>query len=133
MRKYIGPLALALALTAGAPPPSAGNAVIVARAVGPEEWRLESKPGTTLRNIRLVEGQKIILIDARGTREIEGPGELLMLSKGVDKGAPIFTMVFRAIAPVPGPTLKAGVRGAGEIPQKGGWTQLVPRPAVDPR
>ena len=125
-------LSAALTLALAAPVPAApSSAVLVARAVGPDEWRLESRPGGTLRNIKLLEGQTIILIDEKGTREIKGPGELLLLSKGIQKDVPLFAIAFRALtAPPAGDAAKAGVRGtAAEALQKSGWEQLVPRTA----
>ncbi|MBS0505414.1 MAG: hypothetical protein JSS55_16785 [Proteobacteria bacterium] len=122
-------LAALIALAVMQPAASPG-AVLVARAVGPAEWRIESSPGgTTLRNIRLAEGQTIILIDAKGTREVKGPGELLVLSKGLAEGKPLFALAFRALTTPASATLKAGVRGAGEAPatEKAGWEQLQPR------
>jgi hypothetical protein len=111
-------------------PAAAPSAVLVARAVGPAEWRIESSPGgTTLRNIRLAEGQTIILIDAKGTREVKGPGELLLLSKGMADNKPLFAIAFRALLTPSTTTLKAGVRGGDDAPapQKAGWEQLQPR------
>ena len=109
---------------------AAPSAVLVARAVGPAEWRIESSPGgTTLRNIRLIEGQTIILIDGKGTREVKGPGELLLLSKGAAEGKPLYAIAFRALITPATTTLKAGVRGSDDPPpaQKAGWEQMKAR------
>lgn len=120
-------LAALIALAVMQPAASPG-AVLVARAVGPSEWRIESSPGgTTLRNIRLLEGQTIILIDGKGTREVKGPGELLLLSKGLSEGKPLFAIAFRAIVAPPTTTLKAGVRGDAPAPVKAGWEQMQAR------
>ncbi len=115
------------ALLQGSPAPA--DSVLVARAVGPSTWRLESQgSGTSFRSMRLKEGQKIILIDAKGTREIEGPGDLLVLSKGSAKTGPVYSMAFRGLLTGRGPTLKAGVRGEPAVtPAKSEWEQLDPR------
>ena len=118
-----------LALAVAEAVPGMSQAVLVARAVGPAEWRLESRPeGPPLRNLRLIEGQKIILIDAKGTREIEGPGELLLLSKGTADNVPLFALAFRAIlSSSAGPTMRAGVRGSGDTGPKSDWKPINPR------
>jgi hypothetical protein len=102
--------------------------ILVARAVGPNEWRLEGGgPPGALRNIRLLAGQKIILIDQRGTREISGPGELMLLAKPKGPAEPVVSLMFRQMRENGGIRTGGGVRGAGTQPEAGEWETLTAR------
>lgn len=131
MRTHWALVALPLLLSSMA---AQAQAVLVARSVGPNQWKLETGPATpALRNIRLAEGQKIILIDGKGTREIKGPGDLMLLSRGSAKGVATFGMIFRTGAAKPGPSVKAGVRGGPGGEAKADWQELTPRDEAPPQ
>lgn len=107
---------------------AAAQTVLVARAVGPNEWRLEGGSATgALRNIRLLAGQKIILIDKQGTREINGPGELVLLSKPKGPAEPVVSLMYRQMRDNRGTRTGGGVRGAGTQPEAGEWEPLTAR------
>ena len=111
-----------------------GPTILVAQSVGPSAWIFP--PGTKLeagKPLVLKSGDRLTLVDGKGTRQLLGPGEVLLVADETTPSESRFKLLVRSLRLVTKTTRVAAVsRGQSEGDSAGGdapagWAQIDPR------